>query len=135
MRKADEQDNIPLLRDSIALYLHTRQYEQAVAARHHLLTIRPQLRSSWLGLIVAHHLNGDPAEALEVFDAFEATAKSDGFTPQERAQLQLYIIRVAVDGGDLEDALRRLEGGLRNGHLHARGEVTQVKGGSESGKS
>lgn len=124
----DIKDNIPLIRDSISLYLHTRDYPQAVAARHHHLLIRPQLRNSWLGLIVAHHLNGDPEEALEVYDAFVNTVKNDGFTAPERAQVAVYVVRLCMDAGDYEDGLRRLESGLRNGSLHPRGEVTQLKG-------
>lgn len=86
------------------------------------------MRSSWLGLIVAHHLNGDPDEAVEVFDGFERTAQTDGMTPQERAQLHQYVIRLCIEAGELEDGLRRLESDLVTGKLSPRGEVTQLKG-------
>jgi peptide alpha-N-acetyltransferase len=128
MARKQDADNVPLIRDSIALYLHTRQYAAAASARHHHMTIRPNLRSSWLGLVVAHHLNGDLEEAVEVWDAFERTVKNDGFAPTEKAQMGMYVIRVCMESGDYEDGLRRLESGLRNGSLHARGEVTALKG-------
>lgn len=128
MARKQDADNIPLMRDCIALYLHTRQYAPAVAARHHHLLTRPNLRSSWLGLMVAHHLNGDPEEAIEVYDGFISAIKSDGFTEPERAQLLMYVIRLCIDAKEYEDGLRRLESGLRTGGLSARGEVTALKG-------
>ena len=118
------------MRDSIALYLHTRQYPQALAARHQHLLLRPNLRSSWTSLIIAHHLVGDPAEGVEVYDQYQSILKNDGANAQEKAQLLLHVIRMCMDAGQLLNAIRRLEDGLQEGILSPRGQVTQLKGGS-----
>jgi hypothetical protein len=123
-----DQDNIPLLRDAIALYLHTRQYIPAIAARHQYLLLRPQIRASWLGLVVAHHLKGDIDEALEIYDGYMSTIKTDGATGPEKAQVLLYVVRMCMEAGHDRDGLGRLEMGIRNEILSPRGEATQLKG-------
>ena len=120
------------MRDSIALALHTRQYSQAVATRHQHLLLRPNLRSSWTGLIIAHHLNGDPAEGVEVYDKYTSIIKNDGATPQEKAQLLLHIVKMCMEADRWHVANRRLEDGLKNGTLNPRGEVSQLKGALDS---
>ena len=117
-----------MIRDSIALYLHTRQYAPAVAARHHYLCLRPMIRSSWLGLMIAHELNGDIEEALEVYDGYISCVKSDGSTGPEKAQVCLHVVRMCMKNGDYEDALSRLDRGLRNDVISPRGEATVLKG-------
>lgn len=112
----------------MSLYLHTRQYESAVQVRHHFLTLRPQLRSAWLGLVVAHHLNGDIPAALEVYDGLQSCQNKEGGTAPERAQTYLYVIKMCIEQGEYEDALRRLEAGIEKKIISPRGEVTQLKG-------
>ncbi|ORY35432.1 NMDA receptor-regulated protein 1-domain-containing protein [Naematelia encephala] len=127
MARKQDNDNIPLIRDSISLYLHTRQYSSAVAGRHHYLTLRPQIRSSWLGLMIAHHLNGDIEEALEVYDGLMGCIKTDGASGPEKAQTALHVVRMCIEAGEYKDGLERLERFLRNDVLSARGEATQLK--------
>ncbi len=117
-----------MIRDAIALNLHTRQYPAAVSARHHYLLLRPQIRSSWLGLMISHQLNGDLKEALEVYDGLMSCMKTDGATGPEKAQTLMHVIKMCIEAGQLEDGLRRLESGLRDGVISSRGEVTQLKG-------
>ena len=40
-----------------------------------LLQLKPQIRQNWTALAVAHHLQGDPAGAVNVLAAFEDTLK------------------------------------------------------------
>lgn len=127
MARKQDPDNIPVIRDSIALYLHTRQYGPAVAARHHYLCLRPMIRSSWLGLMIAHELNGDLEEALEVYDGYVSCVKSDSSTEPEKAQVCLHVVKMCMKNGDYEDALSRLERGLRNDVISPRGESTVLK--------
>ncbi|ORX38583.1 NMDA receptor-regulated protein 1-domain-containing protein [Kockovaella imperatae] len=127
MARKQDSENIPLMRDSIALYLHTRQFSQAVAARHQHLLLRPTLRSSWTSLIIAHHLNGDMTEGIEVYDQYLGIVKNDGATSSEKAQLLMHIITMCMEAGQWDDALRRLENGLKDGVLSTRGQVTQLK--------
>jgi len=112
----------------MSLYLHTRQYAMAVQVRQHFLTLRPQMRSSWIGLMVAHHLNGDIPAALEVFDGLKSCTKEDGGTGPEKAQTLLYVIKLCIEQGNNEDALSRLEKGLESKIISPRGEVSQLRG-------
>jgi hypothetical protein len=100
----------------------------AVQVRQHFLTLRPQMRSSWIGLMVAHHLNGDIPAALEVFDGLKSCTKEDGGTGPEKAQTLLYVIKLCIELGSNEDALTRLEKGLDSKIISARGEVSQLRG-------
>ena len=100
----------------------------AVQVRQHFLTLRPQMRSSWIGLMVAHHLNGDIPAALEVFDGLKSCTKEDGGTGPEKAQTLLYVIKLCTELGSNEDALNRLEKGLDSKIISARGEVSQLRG-------
>ena len=42
-----------------------------------LLQLKPQIRQHWTALAVGHHLQGDPARAVEILAAFENTLKVD----------------------------------------------------------
>lgn len=127
-KQTDFKDNIPLIRDATSLSTHTRQYEAAMQARHHYLTLRPQTRQSWLGLMVSHHLNGDPGSALDVYDAFISCVKQDGGTGPEKAQVALYVVKLCMEAGRYDEGLDRLERGFLRKVISPRGEATQLKG-------
>jgi DNA-binding SARP family transcriptional activator len=112
----------------MSLYLHTRQNASAVQVRQHFLTLRPQIRSSWVGLMVAHHLNGDIPSAIETYEALQSCINVDGGTAPERAQTALYVIRLCVEQGDYENALKRLDTGLSKKVINARGEISHMRG-------
>lgn len=131
MARRQDPDNIPVLRDAIALSTHTRQYQQALEARHHYLLLRPQIRSSWFGLMVSHELAGDVEEAVRVYDGLQSTLAKDGATAPEKAQTLMHVIRLCVKAAKFEDALERLEKGFRDGVISPIGEASQIKG--ESG--
>jgi len=117
----------------MSLYLHTRQYASAVQVRQHFLTLRPQIRSSWVGLMVAHHLNGDIPSAIETYEALQSCINVDGGTAPERAQTALYVIRLCIEQGDYENALKRLDTGLSKKVINARGEISHMRGTSRPG--
>jgi len=127
MARKQDPDNIPVLRDAIALTTHTRQYQQAVEIRHHYLLLRPQIRSSWLGLMVAHELAGDIEEAIRVYDGLQSMIQKDGATGPEKAQILLHVIKLCMQAGHYEDALARMEKGFKTGVINPRGEVTEMK--------
>ncbi|WWD18986.1 hypothetical protein CI109_103443 [Kwoniella shandongensis] len=127
MARKQDPDNIPLIRDSIALLTHTRQYAPALAARHHYLLLRPQIRSSWLALMIAHQLNGDPEEALEIYNGYRTILKNDGATAPEKSQVLLHVIRLCIEAGQEQEGLEKLRQGIRDGVISPRGEVTQLK--------
>jgi DNA-binding SARP family transcriptional activator len=112
----------------MSLYLHTRQYAAAVSVRHHFLTLRPQMRSSWIGLMVAHHLNGDIPAALDVYEGLKSCTTKAGGTGPEKAQTLLYVIKLSMEQGDNEAALSELQEGLERKIISPRGEVSQMRG-------
>jgi len=40
-----------------------------------LLQLKPLIRQNWTALAVGHHLQGDPARAVQILTAFEDTLK------------------------------------------------------------
>ncbi|WWC71667.1 uncharacterized protein I206_105625 [Kwoniella pini CBS 10737] len=127
MARKQDPDNIPLIRDSIALLTHTRQYGPALAARHHYLLLRPQIRASWFALIIAHQLNGDLEEAIAVYNDYQTTLKEEGATPPEKAQILLHILRIYIEAGKDEEGLEKLRQGVKDGVISPRGECTVLK--------
>lgn len=59
-----------LLRDSASLQTHLRLFENLVETRHTILRLRPNQRQNWLGLAVAHHLNGNLEDARKVLEHY-----------------------------------------------------------------
>lgn len=112
----------------MSLYIHTRQYDQALSARHHYLLLRPQIRSSWIGLMLAHDLLGDYQEAISVYDDYSSTVQTDGATNQEKAQIALYVVKLCMRAKMWAEALQRLERGLSLRILSSTGEVTHLRG-------
>lgn len=64
-----------ILRDAAHLQTQLRQYDGLVETRHTLLRIRPNLRSNWVGLAVAYHLNGNLIEAKKTLEHYETILK------------------------------------------------------------
>jgi hypothetical protein len=69
------QENTNILRDAAQLQAQLRLYDALVETRHLLLKIRPTLRQHWIGLAVAHHLNGNLPEARKVLDHYHRIVK------------------------------------------------------------
>ena len=70
------QDNVNILRDAAQLQAHLRIFDGLVETRHTLLKLRPSLRSHWLALAVAHHLNGNLPEAKKILEHYERIIKA-----------------------------------------------------------
>ena len=88
------------------------------------------MRGSWIGLAVAHYLAGSPDEAVAAYDGLMAASQSDGsgMSKAEHAQLLLFIIKACREAGQAEEALRRLQEGVRRGVISERGEISAIKG-------
>ncbi|KAL7423428.1 hypothetical protein Q5752_001008 [Cryptotrichosporon argae] len=127
MARKQDPDNIPLIRDAIALSAHTRQHQAALEARHHYVTLRPQIRASWYALMASHELVGDVDEALRVFDSVADMAKGEGGTRPERAQVHLHVVRMCVEAGKWEQAEVRLDAAVKSKTLSLRGEASELK--------
>lgn len=64
-----------ILRDAAHLQTQLRQFDGLVDTRHTLLKIRPNLRSNWIGLAVAYHLNGNLPETKKTLEHYETILK------------------------------------------------------------
>jgi peptide alpha-N-acetyltransferase len=64
-----------LLRDSAQLQTQLRHFELLVDTRNTILRLRPNQRQNWVGLAVAHHLNGNLAVAKKVLEHYLRTLK------------------------------------------------------------
>ena len=82
--------------------------------------------------MVAHHLNGDIPAALEVYEGLKSCTTKEGGTGPEKAQTLLYVIKLSMEQGDDEGALRRLQEGLESKIISPRGQVSQMRGKLES---
>ena len=71
-----EPDSQQIQRDLALLQVQMRDYEGYIVSRRAMLQARSGLRQSWTALAVAHHLNGDLAEAERVLTAYEDTLKN-----------------------------------------------------------
>jgi tetratricopeptide (TPR) repeat protein len=75
-----------------------------------MLQARPQVRSSWTALAIAHHLAGNLTEAENVLTTYEGTLKSapsrfDG----EHSEAVMYKNSIIAEQGDYQRALDHLE--------------------------
>jgi N-alpha-acetyltransferase 15/16, NatA auxiliary subunit len=70
-----DKDNLNILKDMAVLQIQCRLYEPYAETRLRLLQLKPQIRQNWTALAVGHHLQGDPARAVQILSAFEETLK------------------------------------------------------------
>ncbi|GJE86494.1 NMDA receptor-regulated protein 1 [Phanerochaete sordida] len=104
-----DKENMNILRDAAHLQTQLRQYDSLVETRHTLLRLRPNLRSNWLGLAVAYHLNGQLGEAKRVLEHYEESLKNIPDYDVEHSEVMLYHVRVLEDLGELSEALSLLD--------------------------
>ncbi|PON27599.1 acetyltransferase [Trichoderma gamsii] len=97
-------------RDLAILQVHVRDYQGYIQSRKAMLQARPQIRSSWTALAIAHHLSGNLTEAENVLTTYEGTLKSapsrfDG----EHSEAVMYKNSIIAEQGDFQRALDHLE--------------------------
>ncbi|KAH6609870.1 acetyltransferase [Trichoderma cornu-damae] len=102
-------------RDLAILQVHVRDYQGYVQSRTAMLQARPQARSSWTALAIAHHLAGNLAEAENVLGTYEGTLKS---TPSrydfEHSEAVMYKNSIIAEQGDYQRALDHLDGAAKH---------------------
>lgn len=133
-----------LLRDSAQLQTQLRLFELLVDTRHTILRLRPNQRQNWIGLAVAHHLNGHPAEARKVLEHYQRSLKV-GSSYQSRFLLKavlqnvpdydiehsetlLYYIHILEELGDLSEALTVLDRNSRSRSIVDRTSILEIRG-------
>lgn len=105
-----EPDSSQIQRDLAILQIQMRDYQGYVQSRLAMLQQRPQLRQSWTGLAIAHHLAGNLTEAENILKTFEETLKTPPpKTDIEHAEAVMYRNTIIAETGDIQRALDHLE--------------------------
>jgi len=133
-----------LLRDSAQLQTQLRHFELLVDTRHTILRLRPNQRQNWIGLAVAHHLNGNLAEAKKVLEHYQRTLKVRSSCRSlsslmlvsqnvpdydtEHSETLLYYIRVLEELGELSEALTVLDRNSRSRSIVDRTSILEIRG-------
>ncbi|KAG6332172.1 hypothetical protein ID866_6919 [Astraeus odoratus] len=109
LRFDKDQDNFNIIRETSVLQTQTRAYESLVESRLHMLRLRPNVRSHWIGLAVAHYLNGNLTESTRVLDHFQNFVRDAPTYDAEYSELLLFHVRVLEESGQLQAALMLLD--------------------------
>ncbi|XP_024387242.1 N-terminal acetyltransferase A complex auxiliary subunit NAA15 isoform X1 [Physcomitrium patens] len=106
-----DPENIQILRDLSLLQAQMRELPGFVETRRQLLTLKPSHRNNWIGFAIAHHVNQQPAMAVNILDAYEGTLEED-FPPEseryEHGEMLLYKATLLEEAGHPEKALEEL---------------------------
>eukprot|EP00850_Spirogloea_muscicola_P016597 SM000135S27041 [mRNA] locus=s135:306743:314702:- [translate_table: standard] len=106
-----DPDNLQILRDLSLLQAQMRDRAGFVETRRQLLTLKPSHRNSWIGFAVAQHINGNPAMAVQILQAYEGTLEED-FPPEneryEHSEMLMYKVLLLEECGASEKAFDEL---------------------------
>lgn len=123
-----EPDSAQIQRDLAVLQIQMRDYQGYVQSRLAMLQARPQLRQSWTGLAIAHHLAGNLADGEGILKTYEETLKQQPpRTDHEHAEALMYHNMIIAETGDYQRALDHLESACKQnldrlGYLEARAQ-------------
>ncbi|KAI0047730.1 N-terminal acetyltransferase A, auxiliary subunit [Auriscalpium vulgare] len=104
-----DKENMNILRDAAHLQTQLRNFDGLVDTRYLLLKLRPNLRQNWIGLAVAHHLNGNPSDAKKVLEHYQRTLKNVPDYDVEQSELLLYHVRLLEELEEYPEALNMLD--------------------------
>ncbi|CAK5272671.1 unnamed protein product [Mycena citricolor] len=121
------QENMNILRDAAHLQTQLRLYDGLVETRHAILKSRPNLRQHWVGLAVAHHLNGNLADAKKVLDYYEGSLKNIPDYDVEHSETLLYHVRLLEEMGELTEALTLLDVNAKERAIVDRTAIMEIR--------
>ncbi|KAJ1965265.1 hypothetical protein GGI12_000869 [Dipsacomyces acuminosporus] len=105
-----DSENIQILRDLAQLQTQLRQYDQLVETRTKLVKLNPSFPSFWIGLALAHQLNGRFDSAIKVLTSHEEKANLDpSFGKNEISEMLMYKNWLLELKGDYQAALENLK--------------------------
>ncbi|KAM3071346.1 hypothetical protein ACMFMG_008938 [Clarireedia jacksonii] len=105
-----EPESQQIQRDLALLQVQMRDYTGYLASRRAMLTSRSTLRQNWTALAVAHHLNGELAEAEQVLTTYEGTLKNPpSKLDYENSEAVMYKNSLIAEQGDIKRALEHLD--------------------------
>ena len=89
----NDPENVQILKDLSFLQLQQRQYDRFAKSRQQMLGIKSNSKENWLGLGISHHLNGNPAMALSVLQAYRGTLGDEVKKPTyEGGEIVMYVV-------------------------------------------
>ena len=92
------------------LQIQMRDFPGFVDTRHQLLQLKASVKGHWLGLAVAHHLNGNHTLAVQILKSFQDTQEEVPDNEQyEQSEVLMYKAMVLREGGALLTALQVLQ--------------------------
>lgn len=65
-----------ILLDAANLQTQLRLFDSLVETRYTILRVRPNIRKYWVAYALAHHLNGNPAEARKPLEQYLRMVKA-----------------------------------------------------------
>lgn len=105
-----DKDNSQILQDLALLQVQLRDTAGFVGTRNRLLNIKPGARNNWIGLAIAHHLNGNLDVAVAVLDAYQGTiTEVPAGDEYEHSEMLLYKATILEEDGKLAEAAAFLE--------------------------
>jgi N-alpha-acetyltransferase 15/16, NatA auxiliary subunit len=112
-----EKDNLTVLRDLTQLQVQMRDLSGFLDSRQKLLELKPNNRQSWVGLALAHHLEGNNQVAATVIEAYEATVDevSSPTEAYEHSEILLYKAKILEEGESYDEALAAVEAAEKKG--------------------
>jgi len=125
-----EKDNITVLRDLNQLQVQMRDLSGFLDSKQKLLELKPNNRQSWVGLALAHHLEGNHQVAATVIEQYEATVE-DVSTPAEvyeHSEILLYKANILEEGEKYEEALKAVEAAEKKGLLKDKLSALESRG-------
>jgi N-alpha-acetyltransferase 15/16, NatA auxiliary subunit len=106
-----DPENQQILRDLALLQVQIRDYEGFEESRRKLLSVRPSVKSNWIGVAISFHLQKNYDKTLEVVKTYLNTLSAEALSSQdpfEHSELLLYRVMVMEEAGQFEMALKSL---------------------------
>ncbi|KAA8496104.1 N-terminal acetyltransferase A complex auxiliary subunit NAA15 [Porphyridium purpureum] len=108
-----DKDNMQILRDLALLQVQCRDFEGFESTRRKLLTVKPNQNANWIAFALAHQLNENHADAVQVLNTYEGTLKDtssqESMFPYEASELAMYKHMLLFESKEYEKALQHLE--------------------------
>lgn len=122
-----DRENLNILRDAAQLQTQLRIFDGLVETRSTLLRLRPNVRQHWVGLAVAHHLNGNLTEARKILENYQRTLKNVPDYDIEHSETLLYYVHLLEEIGDLDEALSVLDSNAKTRAIVDRTAIMEIR--------
>jgi tetratricopeptide (TPR) repeat protein len=125
-----EKDNLTVLRDLTQLQVQMRDLSGFLDSRQKLLELKPNNRQSWVGLALAHHLQGNHQVAATVIEQYEATVDdvSSATEAYEHSEILLYKAKILEEGEKYDEALKAVESAEKKGLVKDKLSALETRG-------